>query len=52
MEVLTPDNHNKMEFPEFDASDPNKHKVTPDCVNLNMPRITTMSEMLKFFVHA
>ena len=51
-EAPTPNNTNKMDFPEFDPKEPNKNKITPDCVNLNMPRITTMSEMLKFFVHA
>ena len=51
-EAPTPNNDNKMEFPEFDKEEPNKHKVTPDCVNLNMPRITTMSEMLQFFILA
>ena len=40
------------EFPAFDPSDPNKHKVTPDCASIELSTITTMSELLSYFVHA
>jgi hypothetical protein len=39
-------------FPEFDPSDPNKYKVTPDCASIEMSSVLTMSQMLQFFVHA
>ena len=41
-----------VEYPEFDAAEPNKSKVTPDCANIELSSVLTMSEMLKFFTHA
>lgn len=41
-----------VDYPEFDAAEPNKNKVTPDCANIELSSVLTMSEMLKFFTHA
>ena len=43
---------NNQDFPVQDANDPNKNKVTPDCAHVQMNSIQTMSQLLKYFVHA
>lgn len=40
------------QFPTFDPNEPNKHKVTPDCAHIDLSQMETMSEMLKYFLHA
>ena len=46
-EVTTP-----TKMPEVDPTDPNKNKVVPDCASLDLTTIRTMSQLLKYFVHA
>jgi len=48
----TPDMTTPGEFPAFDPAEPNKNKVTPDCVSLELSNVQTMSEMLQYFIHA
>ena len=40
------------EFPEADPANPNKNKITPDCAHIDLAHVLTMSELLKYFVHA
>ena len=48
----TPDMGTSDSLPAFDAANPNKYKVTPDCATIESSGINTMSELVKYFVHA
>ena len=43
---------NAQEYPEADPANPNKNKITPDCASIDLAHVLTMSELLKYFVHA
>ena len=50
--ATTPDLGTPGQFPDYDAGDPNRNKLTPDCANIELSTVNTLSEMLQYFIHA